>query len=253
MQAALMSDETEDQRWERLSQDRVDRPLPKRFYKAVSFGNDFAILLDGRNVKTPLKAKLQLPNAAVAEAVAAEWQAQELLINPATMPLTKLANTAIDRAATERAFICDEIKAYAANDLLYYRAEAPAGLVGLQDQHWNPVLTWASTYLSAPFQTTRGIIHITQPAETVTAIDRHVETLDGFHLIIAHNLVTLSGSALLAFKLMAKAASADEVWAAAHVDEDFQISQWGGDHEAKARRDNRKREFGATVMFLSLI
>jgi chaperone required for assembly of F1-ATPase len=248
-----MSEESEDQRWERLSQDRVDRPLPRRFYKAVSVGQDFAILLDGRGVKTPLKAQLQLPSAAVAEAVAAEWQAQELQINPATMPLTKLANTAIDRASKERCFICEEIKAYAANDLLYYRAEAPAELVALQDQHWNPVLTWASTFFAAPFQTTRGIIHILQPAETVAAIDRHVETLGGFHLIIAHNLTSLAGSALLAFKLMARAASADEIWTAVHVDEDFQISQWGKDHEAVSRRDNRKREFDATARFLSLI
>ena len=248
-----MNDESEDQRWERLSQDRVDRPLPKRFYKVVGVGQDFAILLDGRGVKTPLKAKLQLPNAAVAEAVAAEWQAQELLINPASMPLTKLANTAIDRVTTERAFICDEIKAYAANDLLYYRAEAPSELVALQSQHWNPVLTWASIFIAAPFQTTHGVIHIAQPKETLAAIDRHVETLAGFHLIIAHNLTILTGSALLAFKLMAKASHADAVWTAAHVDEDFQISQWGADHEATARRAYRRQDFEATVRFLALL
>ncbi len=248
-----MTDKTEDERWERLSRDRVDRPLPKRFYTSVSVSEDRTILLDGRAVKTPLKAKLQLPNAALAAAVAEEWAAQQQVINPATMPLTKLANTAIDRASTERRLIAEEIAAFAANDLLFYRAEAPAALLALQDKQWNTVLAWAASVMKTQFTTTLGVIHVAQTKHTMDAVHELVESYNGFHLIVVHNLTTLTGSAILAFMLAAHAADAEQIWSAAHVDEDFQISQWGEDHEAAQRRANRKLEFDATVKFLSLL
>jgi chaperone required for assembly of F1-ATPase len=248
-----MTDETPDQRWERLSKDRVDRPLPRRFYKIVTVGDDLSILLDGRAVKTPLKVKLQLPNGALAVAIAAEWDAQEKLINPASMPLTKLANTAIDRATAERAHIAAEIEAFAANDLLCYRAEAPAALVALQDQHWNPVLEWAQTKLGTGFKTVQGIVHVDQPPETLVAVKAQVAGLDAFQLTLTQNLTSLTGSASLALMLLARAITPEAAWAAAHVDEDFQINQWGEDFEAAKRRQNRKVEFDATVRFLMLL
>ena len=142
-----MSDETEDQRWERLSRDRIHRPLPKRFYKSVAVTDQLGIALDGRNVKTPLKAALVLPTRALAEAVAAEWDAQVDVINPHAMPLTKLANTAIDRAHYREIKNCAEILEFAGSDMVCYRAESPAGLVQRQTTHWDPIIAWAKADL----------------------------------------------------------------------------------------------------------
>src|SRR5436190_10129506 len=142
-----MSDETEDQRWERLSRDRIHRPLPKRFYKSVAVTDQLGIALDGRNVKTPLKAALVLPMRPLAEAVAAEWDAQVDVINPHVMPLTKLANTAIDRANSESSKIATEILEFAGSDMVCYRAESPAGLVLRQTAHWDPIIAWAKSEL----------------------------------------------------------------------------------------------------------
>lgn len=248
-----MTDETADERWQRLSQDRVDRPLPKRFYTTVSVGEDRAILLDGRAVKTPMMRPLILPNSRLAEAVAAEWQAQDKLINPPLMPLTKLANTALDRAGPERGFVAGEVERFAANDMTYYRAESPDSLVKLHDAHWNPVLTWAEAALRTRFATTHAIQHVAQGPEVAAAMTSYVGRLDAFTLTAAHNLTTLTGSALLALMLVADAITAEAAWVAAHVDEDFQIRQWGEDFEAARRKQNRRVDFDATVTFLQLL
>ena len=248
-----MTEETADQRWERLSKDRVDRPLPKRFYKTVAVGDDLSILLDGRSVKTPMKQKLILPTRPMAEAVAEEWQAQVKLINPALTPLTKLANTALDRAGSERAHVAGEVLSFAGNDLVCYRAAEPAHLVAMQASAWDTVLAWASTALDAQFTTTKGVIHVDQSAAALTAIEIHIASLDAFALTAVHNAMTLTGSALLALMLHARAISAEAAWNAAHVDEDFQISQWGEDDEAAARRKNRRAEFNATAQFMNLL
>ncbi len=248
-----MTDETEDQRWERLSRDRVERPLPKRFYEEVSVSPDRAILLDGRVVKTPMKAKLALPTQALADAVADEWRAQEKVIDPAKMPLTKLANTAIDRVGAERTHVAAEVVAFAGNDLVCYRAMEPAGLLALENQHWNPVLDWAQSALDAEFKSTNGISHVVQPALALMAVKAAAAALDDFTLTATHTTMTLTGSALLALMIQARAINAEAAWAAAHVDEDFQISQWGEDFEAADRRAFRKLEFDATVRFLALL
>ncbi len=248
-----MAEETQNERWERLSQDRIDRPLPKRFYKTVTVGSDHAILLDGRIVKTPMKATLTLPTLTLAEAVADEWRVQVGVINPALMPLTKLANTAIDRVGIERAHIAGEVVAFAGNDLVCYRASLPPALVALQVQAWKPVLAWALAALDVAFVTTIGVIHVQQPAAALKAVEQHVAQLDAFALTAVHNTMTLTGSALLALMLQARAISGEACWAAAHVDEDFQISQWGEDFEALARRKHRKMEFEATLRFLMLL
>ena len=248
-----MTDETPDQRWTRLSQTRNKRVLPKRFYKLVSAGPDHSILLDGRSVKTPLKAKLLLPSALLAEAVAGEWQAQVAVINPALMPLTKLANTAIDRLGLERAQMAAEVLAFAGNDLVCYRAENPADLVALQAAAWDPVLAWAAREMDAKFNAVQGVVHVAQNSVALQAVARRVGAFDNHTLTAVHNLMTLTGSALLALMVQARGLAADEAWAAAHVDEDYQISQWGEDVEAAARRAFRKSEFDATAQFLRLI
>ena len=188
-----MSDETEDQRWERLSRDRIDRPLPKRFYKSVAVTDQFGIALDGRNVKTPLKAALVLPTRALAEAVAAEWDAQIDVINPHAMPLTKLANTAIDRAIPEKSKIIAEIIEFAGSDMVCYRAESPAGLVLRQATHWDPIIAWAKTDLNAGFETVSTITHKSQSPAALQALEAHINALDPFSFVAVHNLTTLTG------------------------------------------------------------
>jgi chaperone required for assembly of F1-ATPase len=245
--------ETENDRLERLLKNRAGRPLPKRFYKAVQVSDDNGILLDGREVKTPLKAVLKLPNRRLAKTVADEWAAQVDVINPALMPLTKLANTAIDRATSERKHVLDEIVNYAGSDLVLYRAGTPEKLVALQQQHWDPVLAWAAVTLNARFESVPGIVHKSQDPGALATLRAVVEGRDPWRLTALYLLTTLTGSALLALMLEENAATSDTVWAAAHIDEAFQISQWGEDWEAKARREARHREFDGLVQFLSLL
>lgn len=247
-----MTDETEDQRWERLSRDRIHRPLPKRFYKSVTVTGQCGIALDGRNVKTPLKAPLVLPNRALAEAVAAEWEAQIEVINPHVMPLTKLANTAIDRAASDRSKYAAEILEFAGSDLVCYRADHPEGLVSRQSEHWDPVINWAQSDLHAVFVTVSSITHRPQSAAALNALAAHIAALDPFSFVALHNLTTLTGSALLAAMIVAGRISAVAAWQAANVDDDWQIATWGKDEEAMARGQSRQREFSACVTFVNL-
>jgi chaperone required for assembly of F1-ATPase len=247
-----MSSETEDERFERLSRDRIVRPMPKRFYKVVGVTAKLEISLDGRIVKTPLKVPLVLPTRALAEAVAAEWDAQKENVNPGTMPLTKLAHTAIDRATSERPSIAAEILEFAGSDMVCYRADKPDSLVALQSQHWAPVLAWAQDALGAKFATVDSVMHITQSRDAMQAVRRHVDGLDAFAFTAVHNLTTLTGSALLALMLAADGISSQRAWLAANVDEDWQIATWGRDDEAETRRAGRSQEFSACVAFIKL-
>ena len=247
-----MSDETEDQRWERLSRDRIHRPLPKRFYKSVAVTDQRGIDLDGRIVKTPLKAALLLPTRALAEAVAAEWDAQVDVINPHAMPLTTLANTATDRATTEKSKIAAEILEFAGSDMVCYRAESPAGLVLRQTTHWDPVIAWAKADMNAAFTTVNTITHKRQSPAALQALEARITSLDPFSLVAVHNLTTLTGSALLAAMTAAGKITAVAAWLAANVDDDWQIETWGKDAEASARRAGRLKEFSACVTFINL-
>ncbi len=223
----------------------------KRFYRDVSLSDDHAVLLDSRPVKTPRKAALRLPNRALAEAVAAEWEAQHGTISPLTMPMTRLANTAIDRVGAEREKILGELVAFAGADLVCYRAAEPSPLVGLQAAHWDPVIDWARRALDAPFTVTSSIMHVQQADATIAAYARHVGARDDFAVTALHNLATLTGSALLAAMIEAGAIPPELAWAAANVDEDWQVSQWGEDEEAANRTRHRKAEFDTCCLFLA--
>lgn len=229
--------------------------LPKRFYKDVSVldeGGLSAIALDGRPVRTPGKARLAVPSLALAQAIAEEWRAQGSEIDPRTMPLTKLANSAIDGVTGHEAAVIDDILAYAGTDLLCYRAEGPEGLIALQSAHWDPVVAWAKEGLGAPFNLACGIVHVAQPEGTLAALRKKFEELDVFELAALHVMTTLTGSALLPLSLAEGVLSPEAAWEAAHVDEDWQARLWGEDAEAKARRTNRKRDFDAAARVLSL-
>ena len=231
--------------------------LPKRFYSAVSIeektvGEGCRVLLDGRPVRTPKKNFLALPTLALAEAVVAEWDAQTTHIDPATMPLTRLANTALDGVSGREADVRADIVRYAGNDLLYYRAEHPQGLVRRQSEQWDPILDWAREMLAGAFVVQRGVMPVTQPATTLDAFARILPHAP-FELAALHVMTTLMGSALLAWAVRERRLDVPAAWAAAHVDEDWQIEKWGADEEAAARRAARLAELGAAECVLRLL
>lgn len=230
--------------------------LPKRFYKDVGVeprDGGFAILLDGRPVRTPHKNHLQVPTAALAEAIGDEWRAQGEYIDPATMHLTRLANTAIDAVSAKMPEVANEIVAFAGSDLLCYRAEGPRDLVHRQAAAWDPVLRWVGERIGATFTIVEGIMPVSQPAETLSAVAAAIAPLDAFRLSALHVMTTLAGSAVLALARLMGRLSADQAWTAAHVDEDWQIAQWGEDAEAAARRKRRHAEFSAASRLLDLL
>jgi chaperone required for assembly of F1-ATPase len=244
---------------------REDKPLPKRFYKEVGLGatlGGFAVLLDGRPIKTPAKDDLVLPREALATAVAQEWAVQGTFVDPATMPLLKLCNTAIDRVQGREAEIVDELTGYAGTDLVCYRADRPQSLVAAQAAAWDPVLGWAKEHLNAPFVTATGLMHKQQSPVSIDQVRAALTELDAFALCALHNMTTLTGSILLSLAHVkswrgadraSKAAwDLDTIWTAAHVDEDYQIATWGADEGATRRRANRWREMQAAGRLLVL-
>jgi chaperone required for assembly of F1-ATPase len=229
--------------------------FPKRFYKEVAIGEEGGrptLLLDGKPVRTPGKAPLAVPTKALAEAIADEWRAQGERIDPRTMPLTKLANSAIDGIEGRAEAVIDDIVGHVGSDLLCYRATGPEGLLAEQAKHWDPVMAWATNVLEAPLKLAGGIVHVTQPEESLAKIRGRLEGLDAFALGALHVMTSLTGSALLALGVALGRLTPDEAWTAAHVDEDWQISQWGEDAEAKGRRAARRREFDAAARTLEL-
>jgi chaperone required for assembly of F1-ATPase len=234
------------------------RPPPrKRFYKEVSVGEEaggHAVLLDGKRAKTPARHPLVLPTRALAAAVAAEWAAQEAVIDPARMPLTRLANLAIDRVTDESGEVADEIVRYAGSDLVLYRAPQPAALTARQSLIWDPIVAWARERLGAHFVVTAGVIFVAQPEATVAAVRAEIERYaPPFKLAALASLTALAGSALIALACAQGALDADAAWAAAHVDEDWNMRQWGADAEASGRHAARKAEFDAAVRLLALL
>jgi chaperone required for assembly of F1-ATPase len=230
--------------------------LPKRFYQRVDVADrdgGFALLLDEKPVRTPGKKQLLLPSRGLAEAVAEEWAAQKERIDPATMPLTKLANSAIDGVPGREDDVIGDILNYAGSDLLCYRAEGPRGLIEAQRAHWDPVLAWAKSALGAPFVLAEGIVHVAQPQASLDRLREAIKGHDPFGLAALHVMTGLSGSALLALAVALEQITPEEAWNAAHVDEDWQITQWGGDAEAASRRATRRRDFDAAARALALL
>jgi chaperone required for assembly of F1-ATPase len=229
--------------------------LPKRFYKEVAVkdeGGETALLLDGKPVHTPGKARLALPTRAAADAVAKEWRAQGERIDPSTMPLTRLANSTIDGVRGSEQAVAADIVRHAGSDLVSYRAKGPQGLIAAQAKHWDPLLAWAERELNAPLRQVAGVVHVQQPASSLAAIERRLGAFSAFELAALHVMTQLTGSALLPLAVALGKLTPEQAWAAAHVDEDWQISQWGEDAEAAARRAHRKRDFDAAAKMLEL-
>jgi chaperone required for assembly of F1-ATPase len=228
-------------------------PLRKKFFTKASTekaGGDFAVLLDGRPVRTPGRRALAAPSSQIAQAIADEWQSVEEFIDPARMPMTRLANTTIDGVAGAEDRVAAEIEKYLASDLVFYRATEPEGLVARQSEHWDPMLAFAREKLGARFVLGAGVTFVTQPEHALQAarqsIPRHPWRLGAIHVAM-----TLTGSALLALALAAGETTVDAAWSAAHVDEDWNMAFWGRDEEALKRRAFRFAEMQAAATVLS--
>jgi chaperone required for assembly of F1-ATPase len=207
-------------------------------------------MLDDKPVHTPKARPLVAPSLALAEAIAAEWDAQQENIDPSKMPLTRLANSIIDGVAETPADVRAEIEKYLGADLLFYRADAPERLRQRQAQHWDPVLTWARETLGADFKLGEGVVHVAQSDAARHAAAAAIPH-DPWPLGAVHVMTTLTGSALLALAVLRGRISADAAWQAGHVDEDWNIEQWGEDELALERRTFRHAEFAAAAKILS--
>jgi chaperone required for assembly of F1-ATPase len=230
-------------------------PLPRRFYREANVEESeggFRVLLDGRPVRTPARGFLLAPSRALAKALAAEWDSQGESIDPATMPLTRLANSIIDGVAATPAPVAADIEKYLGSDLLFYRAEGPQGLIERQARLWDPVLAWAREALGARFVLAQGVVHVMQPAGAIAAARAAIPN-DPWRLGALHAITTLTGSALLALALAGGHLTADAAWDAAHVDEDWNMEQWGRDEIALARRTARRAEMDAAATILALL
>ena len=232
---------------------RSMRPaLRKRFYDkaAVAPGPEgFAVEIDGKPVRTPARRPLAAPSLALAEALAAEWNAQQEVIDPAAMPLTRLANSIIDGVAPVPLPALQEVAQYLRSDLLFYRAEGPQGLVERQERQWDPILTWAREILGARFVLASGVMFVEQPEEAIAAANAAIPA-DPWRLGAVSAITTLTGSALLALAMLRGRLSVEEAWAAAHVDEDWNMEFWGRDQRGLERRSYRFAEMLAAAEVL---
>jgi chaperone required for assembly of F1-ATPase len=236
--------------------DGLDRSLPKRFYKSVTVSGEgnaaFRVLLDGRPLRTPAKAVLQLPTRSLAEAIAAEWSAQGERIEPLGMPLTALANTALDGVIGREVEVAADIVKYAGSDLVCYRADHPPELVQRQSGAWDPIVRWVRDALGVDVSLRTGVMPVEQPASVRAGVAHALEGSDAFTLTALHVMTSLMGSALLALALFKGRLTAEDAWRAAHVDEDFQAEKWGRDAEAEARREHRRGQMMAASRLLAL-
>jgi chaperone required for assembly of F1-ATPase len=230
-------------------------PLRRRFYQMAQVAEGagtFAILLDGRPVKTPAHQALEAPSRALADALAAEWNAQSEGIDPARMPFTRLANAIIDGVVCAPDPVAAEIAKYLGSDLLVYRAQGPDGLVERQARLWDPILDWAHATLGARFVLAEGINFVTQPPAALAAA-RAAIPRDPWRLGAVNAITTLTGSALIALAVLAGELSAEAAWTAAHVDEDWNMELWGRDETALERRVLHFLDMQAAAAMLALL
>ena len=229
-------------------------PQRKRFYTSAGVAEvdgGFAVTLDGKPIRTPSGRHVVAPTREIAEAVAAEWTAQGETIDPLTMPLTRFANSVAE--VTDRVeAVTDDVAKYLGTDLLFYRAGHPEALVAKEAEHWDPIVFWAANELGAHFMLAEGIVHVTQPDTAIKAA-RAVFPDDPWSIAALHVVTTLTGSALLALALTHGVRDPDQIWAAAHVDEDWNVEKWGIDDEVAARRAARLVDFTAAAGILKAL
>jgi chaperone required for assembly of F1-ATPase len=227
-------------------------PRRKHFYSDVGVAeaeSGFVVTLDGKPIKTPSGRPVIVPARAIAETIAEEWSAQQDTIDPLTMPVTRFANSVVESVVDRVQLVRDDVARYFQSDLLFYRAGHPQALVAKEARHWDPVLFWAADVLGAHFILGEGIVHVRQPESAVEAACSALPD-DPWSVAAVHVVTSLTGSALLALALTHGARDPDQVWDAAHVDEDWNRDQWGVDEEVAARRAARELDFRAAVRIL---
>jgi chaperone required for assembly of F1-ATPase len=227
----------------------------KRFYKSAGVGEadgGFTVTLDGKPIKTPSGRTVIVPSRLLAEAMSAEWAAQGENIEPLTMPLTRFANSVVQGVVDQTEAVRDDVAKYFGSDLLFYRAGHPEGLVAREATHWDPVLFWAAEKLGAHFILAEGVMHVRQP-DSAIAVARAALPADPWKIAALHVITALTGSALLALALFHGVIDQDQVWVAAHVDEDWNAEKWGVDDEVAARRAAKLVDFKAAVEVLKAV
>lgn len=227
----------------------------KRFWKvaqAEPCEGGFTVRLDGRPVKTPAKAALVVPTLEMAQAIAAEWDAQTGEVRPETMPVTRAANSAIDKIVPQRAAVVELVAAYGASDLLCYRATGPAELQARQAAGWDPLLDWAGQALGARLCVTEGVMHVAQDECALAKLTARVEGFSPFQLAAFHDLVAISGSLVLALAVTDGRLLPEEAWLLSRIDEHWQVEQWGEDEEAAASEAARHAGFLEAARFYAL-
>lgn len=227
----------------------------KRFWKtatAEACEGGYTVRLDGRHVKTPAKAAFVVPTLAMAEAAAAEWEAQQSQIKPETMPVTRAINSAIDKLSVQFDEVAGLLAAYGATDLLCYRATGPDALIARQAAGWDPLLDWASDELKTPLRVTSGIVPIEQPAESLAGLRALTGALDRYQLAAFHDLVAISGSLVLAFAVIRGRLSGSEAFDLSRIDEVWQAELWGVDEDAAALEAAKKQALLEAARFFAL-
>ena len=228
----------------------------KRFWKEVSAerqDNCWGIKLDNRPLKTPARASLVVPSLGLAEAIADEWRQVNEAIDPRAMPLTGIANAAIDRVAPAREAFTKGLARYAEADLACYRAQGPRGLIDDQEREWNSLLDWARRRFGVDFVTTSGLTHVEQPSETVERLGSAIRSLDPFRLAALSLMITIGGSLIAALAVLERAITPEHAWASVSIDERWQLEHWGADPDAEIALKNRRRDFLAAARFLELL
>jgi chaperone required for assembly of F1-ATPase len=228
----------------------------KRFWKDVAtVGAEagWSVELDGRLIRTPARELLVVPTEALAQAIADEWSSVDERVDPRAMPLTGLANAAIDRVAPDKATFASGLAKYAEADLACYRADTPQKLVERQAEQWDALLTWARRRFDVDFVTTAGITHVQQPQATIDRLSHAVAALDPFHLAGLSPLITTGGSLIAALGVLEGAFTPEQAWQAVSVDDRWQLEQWGADEEAETALENRRADFMAAAHFLELL
>jgi len=238
------------------AQRQLKENLPRRFYKEVgvgTVGDGFAVSLDGKTPRTPGQKPVIVPRRAIAEIMAAEWAAQPELIDPETMPTVRLVNSAVEAGEERLAALRAEIVKYAGNDLLLYRADTPASLVAEQEKHWDGALVKLARHFWVGFQPTVGLLHQPQPQPTLDRLQAAIDGIELLEAVAMVSLVGITGSGLLVIAHREGLLDAEEVWSAAHVDEDHNLRLWGEVHEATERRRKNRRDYDAALRVLEAI
>jgi chaperone required for assembly of F1-ATPase len=227
----------------------------KRFWTDVAVearDGGFAVLLDGRMVRTPGKAPFVAPTRAIAVSAAEEWQAQTGEVRPATMPVTRTVNSAIDTLSKHRAAVVADLAGYGGTDLVCYRAEVPVDLQRRQGAGWDPLISWTGARFGAQLRTGFGVVPVMQPSEALEALAAEVARQDNFQLAAFHDLVVLSGSLVIALAVVEGRCSPEEGWALSRIDEDWQVEQWGADEEAETAAQIKRADFLHAARFHAL-